>query len=64
MLTFEKLSQKPQIFKAFSGVTVEEFAALLTRVAPVWIECEQKRLARPRLATGTRRWPQAEFSPA
>ena len=47
MLTFERLGQKPQIFKAFSGVTVEEFAALLTRVTPVWIECEQRRLARP-----------------
>lgn len=47
MLTSERLGQKPQIFKAFSGVTVEEFAALLTRVTPVWIECEQQRLARP-----------------
>lgn len=47
MLTFERLSQKPQIYKAFSGVTVEEFAALLTRVTPVWIEYERRRLARP-----------------
>jgi len=47
MLTFERLGRKPQIFKVFTGVTVVEFEALLARVRPVWVESEQRRLARP-----------------
>lgn len=47
MITFEKLSKKPSVFKGFTGVTIGEFEALLEKATPGWVEQEQKRLAQP-----------------
>lgn len=47
MLTFERLRQKPAIFKAFTGVNVSEFETLLANSTPLWVAYEQQRLMRP-----------------
>ena len=47
MLTFERLRQKPHIFKGFTGVTIEEFEELLEKAIPIWVERELARLDRP-----------------
>jgi hypothetical protein len=47
MISYARLSQKPGIFKGFSGVTVAEFRELEAKVEPQWLERERKRLQRP-----------------
>lgn len=47
LLTFDRLRAKPPIFKAFTGVSVSEFEALLTQSSPLWVERERQRLLRP-----------------
>lgn len=47
LLTFDRLQAKPAIFKAFTGVSVSEFQALLAQMIPLWVEHEFRRLNRP-----------------
>jgi len=47
MLTYEKLQRKPKHFQAFTGVTVVQFAEVLTALRPVYAEFEKERLMRP-----------------
>ena len=47
MLTFDRLQAKPAIFRAFTGVGVPEFEALLAQATPQRVESEQRRLTRP-----------------
>lgn len=47
LLTFDRLRAKPAIFKTFTGVSVDEFEALLAQSTPLWVESEYKRLNRP-----------------
>jgi hypothetical protein len=47
MMTYEKLQRKPKHFQAFTGVTVAQFAEILTSLRPVYAEFERERLMRP-----------------
>ena len=47
MIRYDRLSQKPGIFKGFSGISVAEFKDLETKVEPQWLEKERQRLERP-----------------
>ena len=46
-MTYEKLQRKPKHFQAFTGVTVAQFAEILTSLRPVYAEFERERLMRP-----------------
>jgi IS5 family transposase len=47
MITFDKLLRDARVFKALTGITVDEFAKLYSKVEPAWVEAESKRLSRP-----------------
>lgn len=59
LLTFDRLRAKPAVFKAFTGVSIDEFESLLAQSTPLWIEREYQRLNRPdrRRAIGGGRKP-------
>jgi len=37
LLTNERLQAKPTIFKAFTGISISEFEALLKQSTPLWV---------------------------
>lgn len=47
MFRYVKLVAKPQQLFRFTGLTVEQFTTLASRLAPLWEAAEQRRLARP-----------------
>ena len=47
MIDYQRLSEKPKIFKNLSGVTIDEFDELYQQTYPVWYQQEQERLSRP-----------------
>ena len=47
MINYQRLSQKPKIFKNLSGATIDEFNELYRQTYPVWQQQEQERLSRP-----------------
>lgn len=47
MITYENLSRDKSAFKALTGITVDEFANLYSKVEPAWVEAENQRLSRP-----------------
>lgn len=47
MITYTTLKTKSGGFKNLTGVSVSRFDKLLEEIAPVWAECERKRLSRP-----------------
>lgn len=46
MLSYQQLSRKPGAFKSITGISPDEFQALLAEVAPRYRAAEQKRFAR------------------
>jgi len=46
MLNYQQLSRKPDAFKSITGISPDEFQALLAEVEPRYLAAEQKRLAR------------------
>ena len=47
MINYRHLSQKPNIFKNLTGVTIDEFNELYRQTYPIWQQQEQERLNRP-----------------
>lgn len=47
MINYQRLSQKPKIFKSLTGTTIDEFNELYQQTYPVWQQQEQERLSRP-----------------
>lgn len=47
MLTVEKLSKKPSLFKSFTGLTVEDFQKLANQMEEAQRNYDKKRLGRP-----------------
>lgn len=47
MLRYQKLVARPQQVFRFTGLRPEQFAALATRLDPLWRAAEHRRLARP-----------------
>ncbi len=47
MLCMEVLQRKPAVFRALTGVTVEEFWEIYHQFLPFWNQLEQERLSRP-----------------
>ena len=47
MITYDRLRRDERAFKALTGVTVDEFAELYSKVEPAWVEAERRRLSRP-----------------
>ncbi len=47
MIDYQRLSQKPKIFKNLTGATIDEFNELYRQTYPVWQQQEQERLSRP-----------------
>ena len=47
MFRYVKLAARPQQLFRFTGLTVEQFTTLASRLAPLWEAAEQRRLARP-----------------
>ena len=46
MLSYERLSRKPEIFRLFTGLDVSEFDTICERIKPRYDEYERKRLSR------------------
>ena len=47
MINYQRLSQKPKIFKNLTGVSLDEFQELDRQTYPIWQQHEQERLSRP-----------------
>lgn len=47
MINYQRLSQKPKIFKNLTGASIDEFNELYRQTYPVWQQQEQERLNRP-----------------
>lgn len=47
MLRVDTLQRKPVVFRALTGVTVEEFREIYEKCLPVWEQLERERLNRP-----------------
>lgn len=47
MINYQRLSQKPKMFKNLTGATIDEFDELYRQTYPVWQQQEQDRLSRP-----------------
>jgi hypothetical protein len=47
MINYQRLSQKPKIFKNLTGATIDEFNELYQQTYPVWQQQEQERLSHP-----------------
>lgn len=45
MLRFNKISQKPHLLPQFTGLTLEEFSALTSKLKPIWDQSEKDRLS-------------------
>ena len=46
MITYQRLSQQPEIFKNLTGVTIAEFNELERQTYPIWQQHERERLSR------------------
>jgi len=46
MLNYTRLSKKPKMFRAFTGLTVEEFDEIYAKIENKYPEYERKRLYR------------------
>ncbi len=46
MINYQRLSQKPEIFKNLTGATIDEFNELYRQTYPIWQQQEQERLSR------------------
>ena len=47
MISYQKLAEKPRVFKSITGLDIEEFERLFGKLVPVWVAEERKRLDRP-----------------
>ena len=47
MISYQKLIEKPRVFKSITGLSIDEFERLSQKVVPAWVEHEHKRLDRP-----------------
>ena len=47
MITYNKLTGKPHLFKCMAGISVAEFEELLQKLEPVWLQTNYERLDRP-----------------
>jgi hypothetical protein len=47
MITYEKLKEKPRLFKRLTGVSVAKFNDLLQKIEPIWLQMNYERLDRP-----------------
>ena len=47
MISYQKLIEKPRVFKSITGLRIDEFERLSQKVAPAWVEHEHKRLDHP-----------------
>jgi hypothetical protein len=47
MISYQKLIEKPRVFKSITGLHIDEFERLFRKLVPAWAEQEQKRLDRP-----------------
>jgi hypothetical protein len=52
MITYNKLTGKPHLFKCLAGVSVTEFEELLQKLEPVWLQTNYQRLNRPNRQRG------------
>lgn len=46
-MKYTKLSQKPILFRRYTGLSVAEFQQLIIKIEPLWRQAEIKRLSRP-----------------
>ena len=37
MISYEKLAEKPRVFKSITGLDIEEFEQLFGKLVPVWV---------------------------
>jgi hypothetical protein len=47
MISYQKLCEKPRVFKSITGLNIDEFEQLFQKFVPAWSEHEHKRLDRP-----------------
>jgi len=47
MISYQKLCEKPRVFKSIVGLNIDEFEQLFQKFVPAWVEHEHKRLDRP-----------------
>jgi hypothetical protein len=47
VITYDKLKEKPQVFKRITGVTITEFDDLYQKFCSMWARAESMRLSRP-----------------
>jgi hypothetical protein len=47
VITYDKLKEKPQVFKRITGVTMTEFDDLYQKFCSMWARAESMRLSRP-----------------
>lgn len=47
MISYQKLGEKPRVFKSITGLNIDEFEQLFQKFVPAWVEHEHKRLDRP-----------------
>lgn len=47
MISYQKLFEKPRVFKSITGLDIDEFERLFQKLIPVWAEHERTRLGRP-----------------
>jgi IS5 family transposase len=47
MISYQKLVEKPKVFKSLTGLAVDEFERLFQKLVPAWSEHEYVRLDRP-----------------
>ena len=47
VITYDKLKEKPQVFKGITGVTITEFDDLYQKFCSTWARAERMRLSRP-----------------
>ena len=45
MLKYIKISKKPRILYRLTGLTIEQFTTLCTKLKPLWEKTEKKRLS-------------------
>ncbi|OHC00415.1 MAG: hypothetical protein A3G70_02795 [Planctomycetes bacterium RIFCSPLOWO2_12_FULL_39_13] len=45
MQKYIKISKKPRILYRLTGLTIEQFTALCTKLKPLWEKTEKKRLS-------------------
>ena len=51
MITYDKLKEKPQVFKCITGVTINEFDDLYQKFCPMWARAEKFTIELSRSST-------------